>query len=174
MSIEIKECTSCPIPREQVFCGQAVIEDDFCLVPGIPKPERVIVEPCAETFKIELVCSNLAVVRGIIRKKIILPESIECRPIIHDFAFQANIPVAIISSTPISPCNLTVTGIEVCAGCYKLLNPSIVGCNTIFHKIKEKDILAIELTYKVPKCCLDDDDSGDYKVHVNYDENEEE
>jgi hypothetical protein len=159
MAVEINECNGCHTPSKQVFCGHVVIEDELCLVPGISRPDKVKIEPLFNTFKVEFVCFDLVVVCGIIRKKIYLG-CYSQQPIIHEFAFQASIPVNIESSVPIKPYDVTVTGVEVCDGCYKLLSPTVVDCKTIYHKIKEKDVLAIEVTYAAP--CLPPHHRKDY------------
>jgi hypothetical protein len=170
MSAEIiRECVSCPTPREQVFSSQVVIEDEFSLVPGIPRPEKVKIKPLFDTFKVELVCGDVVVVCGIIRKIIVLPECVCRKPIIHDFAFQATIPVSIDSQVPVSPCDIKVTGVEVCTGCFKLLDPTREGCKEIFHKIREKDIIRIQVTFTMPEDCKSNKHK-DYEEHEEHDE----
>ncbi|MBL4938424.1 hypothetical protein JK636_22180 [Clostridium sp. YIM B02515] len=146
MAVTITPCVGCPVSEleNQRFCGEAVIEDELCFVPGIaPANIRsvVILDPVLSNFRVELVCCNLIVVCGMLTKRITFAD---CRTFDQDIVFQANIPAEIDVAEELTTDEWTVTGVEVCSGCFTLLCATLDGR---FHKLREKDIVLIQVDH---------------------------
>ncbi|MFL0247929.1 hypothetical protein [Candidatus Clostridium stratigraminis] len=149
MEVKITPCKACPTSEleNQRFCGEVVIEDEICFVPGITYSDIasvVILKPDLKNFKVELVCCSVIVVCGMLTKKVTLKSG---KIITQDIVFQANIPAEIDFPEEINPAEWRVSGVEVCAGCFRLLCASAHGT---FHKLREKDIILIQVSSTEP------------------------
>ena len=149
MSVRIFPCNGCPVSEleNQRFCGNAVVEDEICFVPGIFPTDIasvVILEPDLNNFRVELVCCSVIVVCGMLTKQVTLTSG---RVITEDIVFQANIPVEIDFPEEVDPAEWAVTGVEVCAGCFQLLCASPNGT---FHTLREKDVVLIQVSSTEP------------------------
>lgn len=146
MSVTITPCNGCPVSEleNQRFCGEAVVEDEICFVPGIFAADIasvVILDPILANFRVELVCCNIIVVCGMLTKQVTLTSG---EVITEDIVFQANIPAEIDFPEEVDPAEWFVSGVEVCAGCFTLLCASTNGS---FHKLREKDIVLIQVSH---------------------------
>lgn len=149
MAVAITPCNACPVSEleNQRFCGEVVIEDEICFVPGITYSEIasvVILEPNLNNFRVDLVCCSVIVVCGMLTKQVTLKSG---KIIKQDIVFQANIPVEIDFREEVAPAEWKVSGVEVCAGCFRLLCASTNGT---FHKLREKDVVLIQVSSVEP------------------------
>jgi hypothetical protein len=141
MAIEV---CNCPISQASRFCGQAVVEGDVCLVPGLRpadiKTVESIIDP--DNLRVQLVCCSIIVVCGFITKRITLNDT-AATVIEEDLPFQAHIPAEINDPTLTAATAWEVTGADICSGCYTLL---CATANGTFHNLREKDIITIEVS----------------------------
>jgi hypothetical protein len=149
MSVEIFPCNGCSVSEleNQRFCGEVVVEDELCFVPGISScdiDKVVILEPDLCKFRVELVCCSVIVVCGMLTKVVTLKSK---KTIIQDIVFQANIPVEIDFPEEVNPAEWIVSGVEVCTGCFQLL---CATSNNKFHKLREKDVVLIQVSSTEP------------------------
>lgn len=149
MAVTITPCTGCPEATTLSFCGEAVFEDDQCLVPGVPSTATVAVTVEPQDFNVELACCGIAVVCGTLQKTIAVTSggATTTRTFHLPVQVDVKLPDDIDFQEPLTPDNLTIASVDVCSGCFRLLCPTISGGTTVFHDIKEKDILLFEFTF---------------------------
>jgi hypothetical protein len=151
--------TGCPCGAGNYnFCGQGIVESEICFVPSIDENtiERVDVEVDPMNFQVELICCNLIVVCGFITKKVYIV-NVGGDPILlktKDIPVQINVPAEICDADSLQINTLwAVTGVEVCTGCYTLTcptAPTTPSTTTKFHKLIEKDIIAVQVDRTAP------------------------
>ncbi|ERI90502.1 hypothetical protein HMPREF1982_03868 [Clostridiales bacterium oral taxon 876 str. F0540] len=163
MAVVLTPCT-CPQPALAPiqFAGEpAVVENEICLVEGIPTNatnitvsvvDPLILNPTSPNLVIELVCCDLVVVCGFIRKIITYTPAGGGTPVTITRDVPVQIPVRIKcpddTDVLLTPDNLSITNARVCTGCFKLSAQCASGTGTpVFHKLREKEILLFEFTY---------------------------
>lgn len=126
------------------FCGKAVIDSEICFVPAVDKAKTsvsVSIDPA--NFKVDLVCCGLIVVSGFITKTVTFTDG---RPTVKkDILVQVNVS-ANINAFDTDPKKWTVTKAELCTACFNYTCPS--EDNNLFHKLVEKDIIAVQVKKK--------------------------
>lgn len=144
MGLQILPC-SLPVYQPTKFCSQAVVEGEICLVTALA-PEEIAsvytyVDP--EDLSVQLACCNLILITGFITKTILLQ---------NQETMEEKIPFATQIAAEINEPNAAnrdywkITKADVCDGCYKLLCATSDGK---YHKLREKDVIAIEVTMQI-------------------------
>lgn len=168
MAVVLTTCT-CPQPAVAPiqFTGEpAVVENDIWLVGGIPTnatnitvsvTDPLILDPLNPNLVIELICCDLVVVCGFIRKTITYTPAGGGAPvtITRDVPIQVPVRLRGLDDTDLllTRDNLSITAARVCTGCFKLLAQCITdgaAGTAAFHKLREKEILQFEFTYTPP------------------------
>ena len=127
------------------FCGKAVIDSEICFVPAVnTATASVSVSINPDNFKVELVCCDLIVVCGFITKTVAFTDGTPTAK--KDILVQVNVPANIDGFDEVDPEKWTVTKTEVCTGCFNFTCPN--GDSTLFHKLVEKDIIAVLVEHK--------------------------
>ena len=127
------------------FCGKAVIDSEICFVPAVNTATAsvsVSIDPA--NFKVDLVCCDLIVVCGFITKTVAFTDGTPTTK--KDILVQVNVPANIDDFDEVDPEKWTVTRAEVCTGCFNFTCPS--GDASLFHKLVEKDIIAVLVEHK--------------------------
>lgn len=147
--------TLCNCPFQNLtnfrFCGSEVIESEICFVPAVKQTDiqaaTISFDVDPKNFKVELVCCNLIVVCGFIKKTITFASASGLDTVTKDIPVQVKVPANIFKVDDLAVGKWTVAGAEVCSsGCVNLVCP---GPNTgtpptaTFHKLVEKDVVSV-------------------------------
>ena len=144
--VQRKPCTdTCNHFKWCKFCGKTVVDSEICFVPAVnPAKASVSVNVDPANFKVELICSDLIVVCGFITKTVTFTDGIPTAK--KDILVQVNIPAHIDDLQEVKAGKWKITRAEVCTGCFSFTCPN--GDATLFHKLMEKDIIAVEVSNK--------------------------
>lgn len=157
-TVPITNICDCPIcgHGNYNFCGSDTVESEICFVPGVAANAITVeVDVDPTNFQIELICCNLIVVCGFITKRVLVTPTVGT-PFTKtkDIPVQIKVPAEIcdVASLTIDS-NWSVTGVEVCTGCYALTCPTATPDefgNVLYHKLIEKDIIGVQVDRLAP------------------------